>query len=136
DRRIRRRHGAHGPRAAGPDRGGGNLTGPWFWYATQGREAAKLTRTLLTPLSWLYAAAGAARLRRPGEAAPVPVICVGNVTLGGAGKTPAARAVIAALRARGVDAHALSRGHGGRLKGPSRVDPAIHSFRDVGDEPL
>lgn len=113
------------------------MKGPAFWYAREGREAAPLTRLLLTPFALLYRAAGRARMRgATPERAPVPVICVGNVTLGGAGKTPVARAILARLRARGVDAHSLSRGHGGSLKGPLRVDPAAHTYREVGDEPL
>ncbi len=113
------------------------MTPPAFWYASEGREAARMTRALLAPLSWLYGMAGAWRIRRARPVhAPVPVICIGNVTLGGAGKTPVARAMLAHLRARGVAAHALSRGHGGRLRGPVRADPASHSYRDVGDEPL
>ncbi|MDA1101153.1 MAG: tetraacyldisaccharide 4'-kinase [Proteobacteria bacterium] len=91
----------------------------------------------LQPLAWLYGAAG--RLRRatgrPWQAA-VPVICVGNLVAGGAGKTPTALALGRALARRGIALHFLSRGHGGRLPGPVRVDPARHRSGDVGDEPL
>jgi tetraacyldisaccharide 4'-kinase len=65
----------------------------------------------------------------------VPVICVGNVTAGGAGKTPTVLALFAALRARAT-AHVLSRGYGGRLQGPVRVDPDRHGADEVGDEAL
>lgn len=113
------------------------MRGPAFWYARHGREAAPLARALLAPLALLYREAGRMRLRRARpQSAPAPVICVGNVTLGGAGKTPVVRAILARLRARGVEAHALSRGHGGSLAGPLRVDAAAHSYREVGDEPL
>jgi tetraacyldisaccharide 4'-kinase len=64
------------------------------------------------------------------------VICVGNITLGGAGKTPIVRELLRVLRNRGVVAHGLSRGHGGRLEGPLQVDPDRHGAADVGDEPL
>jgi tetraacyldisaccharide 4'-kinase len=64
------------------------------------------------------------------------VICIGNLTLGGAGKTPAALAVADILRAAGRNPFALSRGYGGNLHGPVRVDPAKHRAADVGDEPL
>lgn len=92
-----------------------------------------MLRALLTPLSWAYAWAGAKRLRdaRPAHA-PVPVVCVGNLTLGGAGKTPISRAVRAKL---GPGAHLLSRGYGGKLAGPLRVTPDMNAA-DVGDEPL
>ncbi|HET9149283.1 MAG TPA: tetraacyldisaccharide 4'-kinase [Alphaproteobacteria bacterium] len=68
----------------------------------------------------------------------VPVICVGNVTAGGAGKTPTVLALLAALRARArsFPAHVLSRGYGGRLQGPVRADPDRHGADEVGDEAL
>ncbi|NDC59265.1 MAG: tetraacyldisaccharide 4'-kinase [Alphaproteobacteria bacterium] len=114
------------------------MRAPEFWSGTaRGREAAPALRAVLTPLSWLYAGVGAARLAMTKPArAPVPVICVGNVSVGGVGKTPIVRAIRAALAARGVQAHALSRGHGGRIEGPLQVDAATHSAADVGDEPL
>ncbi|HEY1561068.1 MAG TPA: tetraacyldisaccharide 4'-kinase [Caulobacteraceae bacterium] len=78
--------------------------------------------------------------RRIARARPVdpgiPVICVGNLTVGGAGKTPIVRELTKMLIARGVAAHVLTRGHGGSLAGPVRVDPAIHSAAEVGDEAL
>jgi tetraacyldisaccharide 4'-kinase len=64
------------------------------------------------------------------------VICVGNLTLGGAGKTPVVRALAGLLTLAGWRPQILARGHGGRLTGPLRVDPAAHSAADVGDEAL
>jgi tetraacyldisaccharide 4'-kinase len=107
---------------------------PEFWSAeAEGRDRAPLLRALLTPAAWAYAWAGEQRLRtiRPVHA-PAPVICIGNVTLGGAGKTPIARALREVL---GPQAHTLSRGYGGRLPGPLRVTPDMNAD-DVGDEPL
>jgi tetraacyldisaccharide 4'-kinase len=113
------------------------MTPPHFWQVEDGREAAPLTRALLTPLGWLYAAVTA---RKIAGATPVdpgaPVVCVGNLTVGGAGKTPVVRAIRARLTAAGLPVAVLSRGHGGRLKGPLRVDPSVHQAADVGDEPL
>jgi tetraacyldisaccharide 4'-kinase len=110
---------------------------PHFWQVEEGREAAPFTRALLTPFSWIWAAVTADRIAK---AAPVdlsaPVICVGNLTVGGAGKTPIVRAVRSRLIAAGVPAAVLSRGHGGRLKGPLRVDVDMHDAAGVGDEPL
>ena len=66
----------------------------------------------------------------------MPVVCIGNPTVGGAGKTPTALAVARMLKADGEAPVFLSRGYGGRLAGPVRVDPAQHRAADVGDEPL
>ncbi len=104
---------------------------PSFWRT--GGAAA----TLLAPLGCLYALGGAARLKY-GTAfdAGVPVICVGNLTLGGAGKTPVVREIASILAANGKRVAILSRGHGGSARGPLRVDPATHDAASVGDEPL
>jgi tetraacyldisaccharide 4'-kinase len=107
---------------------------PEFWKADAGgRDAAFTLRAVLTPISWAYAWEVARRLRATAPRhAPVPVICVGNFTVGGGGKTPVARAIRAKL---GPDAHTLSRGYGGRIEGPLRVTPDMEA-REVGDEPL
>jgi tetraacyldisaccharide 4'-kinase len=85
----------------------------------------------------LWALAGRLRRRwvKPYHVA-VPVICIGNLVAGGGGKTPLAIAVARRLIALGHKPHVLSRGYGGRLKGPQRVDLNRHGARDVGDEPL
>ena len=66
----------------------------------------------------------------------IPVVCIGNVVAGGAGKTPVAISVAKALKQMGASPGFLSRGYGGRMKVPTRVDPDTHSANDVGDEPL
>ena len=106
------------------------MRAPAFWWRRSGWQAV-----LLEPLSVPWIVAG--RLRHTAvdpSHAGVPVICVGNVVAGGAGKTPVALAVAAALSGRAV--HFLTRGYGGRLAGPVRVDPAVHGYREIGDEPL
>lgn len=107
---------------------------PEFWKAdVGGRDAALMLRAVLTPVSWLYGWAAAHRIRTTiSRHAPAPVICVGNLTVGGAGKTPIARALREKL---GPLAHTLSRGYGGRLVGPLRVTTDM-SADEVGDEPL
>ena len=109
---------------------------PRWWYVRD-RAPAPLARALLTPLSWIWASTTARRIARtqPIDPGP-PVICVGNLTMGGTGKTPVARAILARLAASGVAAHGLSRGFGGHLTGPVQVDPARHDAAQVGDEPL
>jgi tetraacyldisaccharide 4'-kinase len=107
---------------------------PEFWSGeAKGRDQAPALQALLAPLGVLYGWGAAVRRRwtRPTRLA-APVVCVGNLTLGGAGKTPVARAIRARL---GADAHVLSRGYGGRARGPLAVEVGA-SFRDVGDEPL
>jgi len=112
------------------------LATPRWWYVRRGAPAP-LTRALLRPMSWAWAAATAARIARGRPIDPgAPVICVGNLTLGGTGKTPVVRALAKRLAAEGLAAHILTRGYGGRLPGPVRVDPARHVAVDVGDEAL
>lgn len=103
------------------------MRAPGFWY----QPRPGLLARLLQPLGALYAAGTARRLRQPGYRAGVPVICVGNLTVGGTGKTPTAIALIE--RIPGV--HVVSRGHGGNLTGPVQVT-AAHTADQVGDEPL
>ncbi|QTC93091.1 tetraacyldisaccharide 4'-kinase [Brevundimonas goettingensis] len=112
------------------------LSTPRWWYVRDSNHA-RVTRTLLKPASWLWAAVTANRIARATPVDPgVPVVSIGNLTVGGSGKTPVARETLRLLRAAGVEAQGLSRGYGGTLKGPLRVDPAVHTAADVGDEPL
>jgi tetraacyldisaccharide 4'-kinase len=111
------------------------LSTPIWWYRRRG--GPRLLKAALTPVSWIWAAATARRMARATPVDPgAPVICVGNLTAGGAGKTPIAREVLRLLRETGVAAHGLSRGYGGSLEGPVLVDLAHHTAADVGDEPL
>lgn len=103
---------------------------PAFWQKPPG-----LVARALQPLSALTAAATAARVKRPGLRLPVPVISVGNLTVGGTGKTPTVILLLDMLARRGIAAHVVSRGYGGRLAGPLRVEPGL-TAADVGDEPL
>src|ERR1700675_1556009 len=95
------------------------LPTPNWWYV-RGRQPMMMTRTLLLrPISWIWAWATARRIARGQPVDPgAPVICVGNVTMGGAGKTPVVQALARRLADQGRAVHVLSRGHGGRLLGP------------------
>ena len=108
------------------------MRAPGFWD----RSTPSLVAHLLQPLGMAYGALAAARMRRAGERAATPVVCVGNFTLGGAGKTPTALRIAALLQDAGETPAFLTRGYGGRLPGPVRVDRARHSAAEVGDEPL
>jgi tetraacyldisaccharide 4'-kinase len=103
---------------------------PDFWQHMDG--AARW----LAPLGALYGASVAfkARFARPYRA-PAKVICVGNLTAGGSGKTPVTLAIGAMLLARGHKVFFLTRGYGGKARHPMRVTPA-HDARLVGDEAL
>lgn len=112
------------------------LNTPRWWYVRDSNHA-RMTRTALKPLGWIWAAVTARRIAKTALVDPgCAIISVGNLTVGGSGKTPVARETLRLLRATGVEAQGLSRGYGGRLEGPVRVDPQIHTADDVGDEPL
>ncbi|MGY3448115.1 tetraacyldisaccharide 4'-kinase [Bradyrhizobium sp. USDA 4353] len=104
---------------------------PAFWHRPRSWQSR-----LLSPLSMLYGTVAARRMRQPGIDAGLPVICVGNFHVGGAGKTPTVLALTGLLRELGERPVVLSRGYGGRLRGPVLVDPKAHVAADVGDEPL
>jgi tetraacyldisaccharide 4'-kinase len=107
-------------------------TAPKFWRQGGGR----LLPALLWPASLVVAQITRGRVARAGWRAPVPVICCGNAGVGGAGKTTLALDLAARLRARGLEPHFLTRGHGGHLRGPLRVQAAHHDAAAVGDEAL
>jgi tetraacyldisaccharide 4'-kinase len=104
---------------------------PSFW------NSKNTLSTLLLPLAHLYDMAGTLYRSyiRPIRI-PVPVICIGNLTAGGSGKTPVALRIGQMVKDKNVPVYFLSRGYGGKLKGPVLVDPKKHTARDVGDEPL
>ncbi|NNU79106.1 tetraacyldisaccharide 4'-kinase [Halovulum dunhuangense] len=111
------------------------MQAPVFW--SNPPDAPGLAARLLAPAAALWRWQAARRIARPPRHRPqVPVICVGNLTVGGTGKTPVVSALLQRLGEKGIAAHALSRGYGGTEQGPLRVDPRLHGAAGVGDEPL
>lgn len=118
------------------------MRSPRFWdrdVDPRSREGAPVTRLLLTPVAALYAGVTARRIARAEPLTlDIPVICVGNLTAGGTGKSPLAAAIRSMLQEHcpGKRIATLSRGYGGKLSGPLKVDPEVHTASDTGDEAL
>jgi tetraacyldisaccharide 4'-kinase len=104
---------------------------PAFWWRKAG-----LVSGLLAPVAACYGAIATRRMMQQGVSASSPVLCVGNFTLGGAGKTPAAMMLAKMLQAAGERPFCLSRGYGGSLAGPKTVDAHADTAAQVGDEAL
>lgn len=107
------------------------MAAPRFWY-----QPKSLKSLMLAPLGWLYALGTARRLKGSSYRASIPVICIGNINIGGTGKTPTTIALAQKLIDMGHQPHVVSRGYGGQLQGPVQVVERQHSPEDVGDEPL
>ncbi|MEM1299837.1 MAG: tetraacyldisaccharide 4'-kinase [Pseudomonadota bacterium] len=107
---------------------------PGFWSNPPDRPGWQAC--LLSPLAAIWTGVTARRISQPGERVGAPVLCIGNLSAGGTGKTPMVAALMERLSQRGISAHVLSRGYGGRIKGPHLVDPLEDRAADVGDEPL
>ncbi|MDK9695974.1 MAG: tetraacyldisaccharide 4'-kinase [Siculibacillus sp.] len=110
---------------------GRQMRAPDFW--TSGGVAA----TALAPIAAIWGLLAGTRMRRrPSVLAPVPVIAVGNFTAGGAGKTPTTATLVGLARRAGFSPAVMTRGYGGDLAGPVRVDASRHGADEVGDEAL
>src|SRR3954447_22946495 len=108
-----------------------SLRAPEFWWR---RHSAR--GYALAPLGVLYGRIAAGRMKAVGVAADIPVVCVGNLVVGGAGKTPVALEVAEFCRRLGLKPGFLSRGYGGSVEGPVLVSPSAHTAAEVGDEAL
>lgn len=108
------------------------MKAPFFWY-----QPKSFYSTILSPLSWLYErAAKIHRISCKPQKFSIPLLSIGNITSGGAGKTPIAIALGDLLQKRGFKVHFVTRGYGGKVIGPLKVDPSVHQASMVGDEPL
>lgn len=105
---------------------------PTFWYQPRSRISA-----FLSPLGWLYGKGSKLlSMFKKSTRFSVPLLSIGNIVSGGAGKTPTAIALAHLLQQKGINVHFVTRGYGGLEKGPLKVDPSYHSSVEVGDEPL
>jgi len=108
---------------------------PDFWKKPPNR--AGYWPLVLAPLSKLWQWAGARHWRQGLHTKlAIPVVCIGNVNLGGTGKTPTVIETATRLISMGKTPHIVSKGYKGQLTGPTKVDPTTHTANDVGDEPL
>ena len=106
---------------------------PTWWYAKAPSAAARL----LTPLSRIYGYVSARRIARaPALASDVPIVCIGNFTAGGTGKTPLSLWIARRLQEHGLKPVFLTRGYGSAVRTPTMVKPERHTAADVGDEAL
>ncbi len=108
-----------------------------MWHAPSWWSEKGLISGALLPFSWVYG--GGVRLcsyKKNPVKLSIPVLCIGNITAGGAGKTPVALSLGQMFKDRGINAYYLSRGYGGALAGPLLVDYQRHTAAQVGDEPL
>jgi tetraacyldisaccharide 4'-kinase len=109
------------------------IEAPRFWWL----QRLSVPALLLAPVAGFYGAVAGRRMRKaPRATAPVPVICIGNYVVGGAGKTPTAIAVARIARGMGLRPGFLTRGYGGKAPTPLLVDPVQHGAASVGDEAL
>lgn len=112
---------------------------PHFWTVQdkRSRASAPTIKLLMSPFAMMYRAAGQNRIAKATPVdAGLPVVCIGNLTLGGAGKTPVTAAVRHYYSTKGLRAASLSRGYRGNIEGVHQVDPDKDTFVGTGDEPL
>lgn len=108
------------------------MKSPEFWW----KSSISVYALILWPFSFIYGLLTGLRMQKKGTRVDIPVFCIGNFILGGAGKTPTALTLCRALEEQGYRCAFLSRGYGGNLSGPVLVERTIHKAIDVGDEPL
>ena len=109
-----------------------NLSTPDFW-----QKKIHPLALALWPVGEVYKAVTQFRIQasQPRHAR-IPVLCIGNATVGGTGKTPIVQDITARLRTMGQSVHIILRGYGGMTQDTTRVNLTDHDAQDVGDEAL
>lgn len=108
------------------------MKAPSFWS-----DKDSLRSKVLQPIAGLYHKVTSQRIvKAPVYDSVLPVICVGNVTMGGSGKTPVVQSLVSLLNDARKSPAILLRGYGGCVKGPVQVDMRQHNPDQVGDEAL
>ena len=111
---------------------------PSFWYRSEDSKPPFI-ETIITPLSSLYALAHKIhQASKTPEHFDIPIICIGNIVAGGAGKTPVAIALEKIIKSNKLAKNAffLTRGYGGHLKHPLVANNQSHNFKEIGDEAI
>jgi tetraacyldisaccharide 4'-kinase len=111
------------------------MRAPDFWQEKD--YTAKFAAMVLTPVGWIYGATVAWKVQHAHPyRSSAKVVCVGNLSAGGTGKTPITAAIAQAFEQRKRRTVILSRGYGGKMRGPAFVDLAHDTFEETGDEAL
>jgi tetraacyldisaccharide 4'-kinase len=115
-----------------------HLKTPKFWYPDPNSTTLKtnVLAQILTPLSWVYRLGADLAAANTPYIAPCPVICVGNLTAGGAGKTPVAISIMKHLSSLYKRPVFVTKGYGGGIDEATIVSQDIHTAQDVGDEAM
>ncbi|WP_019219887.1 tetraacyldisaccharide 4'-kinase [Bartonella florencae] len=108
-----------------------HISAPYFWWKNK-----SFLRFLLTPVSWIYGYFSRRRMAKQPPIIDLPVLCIGNFTCGGAGKTPVVIAFAKTAKELGFVPGVVSRGYGGNIKKVHLVNEKYDNARDVGDEAL
>ena len=110
------------------------LKAPKFWFSNG--KCSLLISKIMTPLSMIWEVCARLRLMTGRyESFDVPIVCIGNITIGGSGKTPTSIALAELCIQHGINAHIISKGYKGKCKGPRKVTSKDSAY-EMGDEPL
>ena len=108
---------------------------PKFWYPEKNEKS--ISSTALIPLGFIYSLLSKFRmLQSVQKHFDIPIVCIGNLNVGGTGKTPTTISAAQFLIEKGYDVHVVSRGYGGTAKGPLLINDKEYSANEVGDEAL